>query len=90
MARVNPALRSKIAKQQGNQCYYCGKRVRQMARSYRGPLPHYAETLDHIIPLSKGGPFAPTVNAVVACHECNQMRGIEDARIFLLKRQGQI
>lgn len=84
------SCRARMARQQGNRCYYCDKRVRPIERTWKGPLPHFAETFDHIIPLSKGGPYAPTKNAVVACHECNQLRGTEDPRLFMLKRKGMI
>jgi 5-methylcytosine-specific restriction endonuclease McrA len=44
-------------------CKYCGKR-----------LNRYTATIDHVIPLSKGGKDSKK-NRVLACYECNQEKG---------------
>lgn len=44
-------------------CFYCTKR-----------LDLDTSTLDHCIPLSKGG-SSKFSNLVLACHECNQSKG---------------
>ena len=46
-----------ILEQHNHRCYYCHKRTLRM-------------TLDHVIPLSKGGRNSPE-NVVPACHRCN-------------------
>ena len=60
----------------------------------RGPAagrqPPALTTLDHIVPTSKGGVKAPTINAVAACRSCNNERGDKDARLFLLEKQGML
>ncbi len=47
----------------GRRCVYCAT-----------PLGLEAATLDHVIPLSRGGNHAPG-NLVAACVDCNQMKG---------------
>lgn len=46
-------------------CFYCGKLV-----------DRDEATIDHVVPLSKGGPNAPG-NKVIACHKCNQAKADE-------------
>lgn len=71
---------------QGKKCYYCERRV---FLPKRDKVQHaQTATLDHIIPRSQGGEFAPTRNCVVACFECNGERGTDDARLFLLQKRG--
>ena len=47
----------------GRRCVYCAIAL----------TPDTA-TIDHVIPLSRGGTHAPA-NLVVACHACNQLKG---------------
>ena len=47
----------RILEEHNHRCYYCHKRTLKM-------------TLDHVIPLSKGGRNSPE-NVVPACHRCN-------------------
>jgi 5-methylcytosine-specific restriction endonuclease McrA len=44
-------------------CQYCGKE-----------FPHKELTLDHVMPLSRGGPKS-WKNLVSACHKCNHKKG---------------
>lgn len=48
-----------------NSCHWCGK-----------PLTLETSTLDHVIPLYRGG-LDHDNNRVLACHECNHDRGHE-------------
>ena len=47
----------------GRRCVYCAT-----------PLTPESATIDHVLPLSRGGTHAPG-NLVVACHDCNQLKG---------------
>jgi 5-methylcytosine-specific restriction endonuclease McrA len=81
------AARRRIWEQQGYRCYYCAQKTRIKIPKH-GRLHSNTATLDHIIPVSKGGAFGPTLNCVVACHACNSERGDKDARVFLLEKMG--
>ncbi len=64
----------------GGICAYCGKSI-----------PYTATTLDHVIPLSKGGDSS-WENLVNCCHSCNQHKGNhapEEARMKLILRPFQ-
>lgn len=52
--------RQTIIERDNATCYICGN----------GPLPDFEIHLDHVIPLSKGGPHTPD-NVRVACVSCN-------------------
>jgi 5-methylcytosine-specific restriction endonuclease McrA len=47
----------------GRRCVYCA-----------APLAPEFATLDHVLPVSRGGSHVPG-NLVIACHECNQLKG---------------
>lgn len=49
-------------------CHWCGKRL-TMRPNARGAL-----TVDHLIPLSRGGTHKRS-NLVPACRDCNQQKG---------------
>jgi 5-methylcytosine-specific restriction endonuclease McrA len=51
---------------QRNECFYCGEKL---STGVRNGNPR-KETLDHVIPLSKGGLHCWT-NTVLACRGCN-------------------
>ncbi len=46
-------------------CYYCGRK-----------FSHSELTLDHIVPLARGG-FTNPGNCVPACRECNRSKGVD-------------
>lgn len=52
------------------QCQLCGK---QLHPHTSWPSPDYP-TLDHIVPLSKGGPHTQD-NVQTACYRCNVIKG---------------
>lgn len=56
-------IQAQHARQQGR-CYYCGCEL-----TVKSKLPNSA-TVDHVIPLSRGGSNAPD-NLVIACQDCN-------------------
>jgi 5-methylcytosine-specific restriction endonuclease McrA len=57
------------------QCCFC-----------RRPLSFESATIEHRIPLSKGGAWA-LENLTLSCRDCNQERGAEDFTEFRRKRQ---
>lgn len=73
--------RLKIWKEQNGRCYLCGdltwiaetKDVFFKLNLYQFPLWKMA-TIDHIIPLSKGGKHK-MANLAVACKQCNSEKG---------------
>lgn len=59
------------------QCQYCGD-----------TFPHKELTLDHVLPVSRGGPKSWR-NLVAACHKCNHKKGNrtpQEATMPLLKQ----
>lgn len=64
--------RQNVFKRDGYQCMYCGSRPRQL-------------TLDHVLPLSRGGADAWD-NVVACCQKCNHKKGArtpEEAHMVL-------
>lgn len=59
-------------------CYYC-RRFLTLDNS------GHKATLDHKVPLSKGGTWKRT-NLVLACHACNQNKGDSDEDVFIARR----
>lgn len=55
---TNRIIRQLVLERDKNKCYYCGK---------------YGNTVDHIIPLSKGGKTS-LENLVCACEKCNDLK----------------
>lgn len=68
MAPGSPRRANRKNRLTGAVCPYCGKRI--MKRDI---------TLDHIIPLSKGG-HPGRRNKIVACRECNELKADYDPR----------
>lgn len=64
-------IRLKVLERDGYICYWCG-----------GP----GETMDHIVPWSKGGRTTMD-NCICACLECNGQRGDTPAAEFARQRQ---
>lgn len=52
----------------GSKCVYCGDQ---------------GKTIDHVFPRSKGGGKLGLRNKVIACEECNRMKGNQTAVEFL-------
>lgn len=63
-----------VVARDGMNCAYCGK-VTVRATSW--PLKPDAATLDHVIPLSRGGNHS-RANAVLACWSCNSKKGVRE------------
>lgn len=68
-AFVAPVYRRKVYERDGWRCHLCGKKVNRNA-----DVPHpMAPTLDHVIPLARGGTHEP-VNCRTAHFICNSMK----------------
>ena len=68
-----PLRRSLMAAQE-YKCYYCACYVHEPPAGHSVSYQHpQMATLDHIVPVSKGGTNQPR-NFVVACYECNAKR----------------
>ena len=74
MARkyMNPSLRLKIYKRDKGICSSCGELTRFFKSSYDSPFDSgpKAGTVDHIIPVSKGG-TNEEINLRWMCRSCN-------------------
>ncbi|MBX9703343.1 MAG: HNH endonuclease [Silvanigrellaceae bacterium] len=66
-AKVKLAKKSRWWQQKcsSGMCYYC-----------KNKFPHKEFTMDHIVPLSRGGTTTPG-NVVPACRPCNQTKGVD-------------
>jgi 5-methylcytosine-specific restriction endonuclease McrA len=73
-ARREPqaSVRKRLRDEQGNRCAYCNREF--------GPL--VTETIDHVVPLSKGGGKGIS-NLVLACRRCNSRKGNRSVEEFL-------
>jgi hypothetical protein len=79
------ALFQAIFARDGGRCVYCGIAVRPRAKGlHRAPD---LATLDHVRPRSQGGGTVAD-NLVLACHACNNARGVMDAAAFRILRGG--
>lgn len=68
--------RYKIFERDGYKCHYCSK-----------VLTKYSATLDHILPVSKGGDNAYD-NLITACLHCNSQRTNKDVMEAIIKGEG--
>lgn len=68
---VNSRLRRRLSNRQGRRCIYCGRRMLR-ATPYN-QLDDRRETIDHVLPRSKGGTNDPG-NLVAACQGCNHKK----------------
>jgi 5-methylcytosine-specific restriction endonuclease McrA len=62
-AALKRAMRRAALRDCGQRCVYCATR-----------LDHATATLDHVIPLARGGAHDPG-NLVAACAPCNRLKG---------------
>jgi hypothetical protein len=70
-----------LSGKQNHRCYYCSNSMIYHDFMSRGPHPPNAMTRDHVIPKSYGGPGL-AYNIVIACRQCNGLRGNIHADIF--------
>ncbi len=64
---TNKSFRSYLLERDRRTCFYCGE---------------YGDTIDHLLPRSKGGHTTP-VNCVIACNLCNQSKASLSVDEFL-------
>src|SRR5712692_7438828 len=75
--RLSPALRKQVASDFQNRCAYCHSLV--MVTGAR-------LVIDHIVPEVAGGE-ARLANLCLACHSCNEFKGIQTRAIDPLSRR---
>lgn len=75
------AVRAALVAAQNGRCCWCGLSMDRGGRGGRGA------TLDHIVPLARGGADAPE-NLAAACRLCNAARGDMEADAFRAAREG--
>jgi len=68
---VPPKVRQNVYKRDGYTCHYCEQEMDEDDR-----------TLDHIIPVSRGGQHTED-NLVVSCRSCNSKKGTKDYIEFI-------
>ena len=64
---------------QNGLCCYCGMPC--LLQPYGTPLVSGDATVEHLVPLSKGGPARSVDNQMMACLDCNRERG------FVIRRR---
>ena len=76
--RIRGTWRQAHFEAQDGRCAYCC--IRMTPHGGPGPRDRWV-TLDHVIPLSAGGPDAKR-NTLACCKACNQAKGAMDVRAF--------
>jgi len=68
-------LRRKKVEQGDLRCYYCGKvGLVEGVDEFSDVGSDRLATIDHVVPVSKGGSVTDERNLVVACYPCNQKK----------------
>lgn len=67
----------------GYQCFYCGKRIYNNSKRNRKKGKRQLITIDHILPISKGGSILDIDNMVICCFNCNNKKGNKTLDEFL-------
>ena len=68
-------IRRSLYDKQGGRCRWCNRlMIRPRNGKFRQPLPADAATIDHVIPVTRGG-TDDSSNLVLACHACNRKNG---------------
>lgn len=76
-AGYDPSVTLKrLIERDGLTCYICGVECSRDDKTERGGVGPTYPTLDHVIPLSKGGSHTWD-NVKIACHRCNSLKGAD-------------
>ena len=78
----------KLLKDKGNLiCHYCNRQYLKIEMdSVLHPISEYEKaSIDHIIPVSKGGDIFNSENMIVSCALCNSIRGNMDYGDYINK-----
>jgi 5-methylcytosine-specific restriction endonuclease McrA len=68
-------LQKKKAEQGVLRCHYCGKEgLVEEVNEFSDVGSDMLATIDHVVPVSKGGSVRDENNLVVACYPCNQRK----------------
>ena len=77
-----------IAKKGFLSCEYCGSRLTCNFKQKAGtPHPRNLATIDHVVPVSKGGGRLDEANVIVCCYACNVDKGNLDHEAFARKQE---
>jgi hypothetical protein len=71
LSRDYKRVRLQVLVRDGYACYYCGQD---------------ATTVDHVIPIAKGGDPINMDNMVAACRRCNSSKGSRSEGLFLQRQ----
>jgi 5-methylcytosine-specific restriction endonuclease McrA len=77
-----------LAKEGHLKCTYCPKDNLQIEFDGMKIPRNKMATIDHIVPISKGGEIYDYSNLCVACARCNNKKSDYDLQTFLNKRNG--
>jgi hypothetical protein len=70
--------RTRLSEAQNHRCCWCGCNVTELRDKKN------SATIEHVLPRSFGGADHPD-NYAIACHDCNQKRGVTEVDIFMRK-----
>lgn len=71
----NRWLRNRLKRHGKLVCEYCGREDLIIPKKHVKTCAKNFATIDHVIPLSRGGPKFDTTNFAVACRTCNNRKG---------------
>ncbi len=74
MGHLRAPVRRVFFERDGWKCYLCGRLVVAWKAEDGTSLPHNAATLDHVVPIARGGNSSDS-NLRTACAECNNRKG---------------
>jgi 5-methylcytosine-specific restriction endonuclease McrA len=80
-SKIKQTIRKKIVKKKGNLCCFCRKSMKKSET-----------TLEHVVPISKGGTNAQR-NLKLSCSGCNNQRGDMDFDEFMaikMRERGEV
>jgi 5-methylcytosine-specific restriction endonuclease McrA len=84
-AHLRSLLLTAVVEAHGSECYYC--HVPTLIDPPAGKC-HLERTLDHVIPLSRGGPDDVS-NVVCCCRSCNSRKGVRPIQQYAIRREGR-